>query len=89
VKGEYETPSELELLHITCGWTARQYFVVIVIVVYLCFLFTAGTVIMGEVDIEKISYEERVKNSTIISKPMASKQLAKRLAKLIKKGKVK
>ena len=40
----------------------------------------------GEDEISQLSYEERAKRATVISKPMASKKLAKKLTKLIKKG---
>jgi len=33
-----------------------------------------------------LSYEEKAKKATIISKPMASKKLAKKLSKVIRKG---
>jgi hypothetical protein len=35
----------------------------------------------------KLSYEEKAQRASIISKPMASKKLAKKLSKLIRKGK--
>lgn len=35
---------------------------------------------------EELSYEEKVANCSIIAKPMASKKLAKKCYKLVKKG---
>lgn len=40
------------------------------------------------VKIEELSYEEKVTNCNVIAKPMASKKLAKKCYKLIKKGKL-
>ena len=40
----------------------------------------------GDDEVSQLSYEERASRATIISKPMASKKLAKKLTKLIKKG---
>lgn len=37
---------------------------------------------------EELTYEEKVANCNAIAKPMASKKLAKKCYKLIKKGKV-
>lgn len=44
---------------------------------------------MAEVDdsmSNELSYEEKVSRASIIAKPMASKKLAKKLFKLIRKG---
>lgn len=35
---------------------------------------------------EEITYEEKVTNCSVIAKPMASKKLAKKCYKLVKKG---
>lgn len=35
---------------------------------------------------EELTYEEKIENTSLIAKPMASKKLAKRCYKLIKKG---
>jgi H/ACA ribonucleoprotein complex subunit 2 len=40
----------------------------------------------GDDELSRLSYEERAKRATVISKPMASKKLAKKLMKLIKKA---
>lgn len=39
-----------------------------------------------EVKQEELSYEEKLENVSVIAKPMASKKLAKKIYKLIKKG---
>lgn len=42
----------------------------------------------SEVVVEEKSYDEKVANCSVIAKPMATKKLAKKCYKLIKKGNI-